>query len=169
MTNEILNLKKTGSEQEHTSPHASQNPKEAEHNTALLSWHAEEYCKTHRHPKWFWALGAITGTLVIIALFLLQNYFFAFFLVIAGLLIGWFAVRIPRTIRFGIVKDGIMIDQRLHEFKEMKSFWIFYDPPLFNELSIVTKKVIMPHLVIQLGEMPSEKIRNTLRQFLLEE
>lgn len=169
MPYETLDLKKINSDRNQTI-HNDQNQtaKDIEKRPVLLSWHALEYPRIRRRPEWFLALAALTVALVIAAL-VIQNYFFAFFLAVAGALIGWFAARAPRLIRLAITDKGIMIDRKLHEFKELKSFWIFYDPPLFNEISVISKKTIMPRIVVPLEGTPQEKVRDILRRFLPEE
>lgn len=169
MPMEMLDLKKVNPKQDQTI-HDGQNLtfKDAKKGGMFLSWHALEYPHSHRRPEWFLTLAVVTIALVITAL-VFRNYFFAFFLAVAGALIGWFAMRAPKFISFAITNEGVMIDRRFHEFKELKSFWIFYDPPLFDEISIISKKTIMPRIVIPLGGTPQEKVRGILRRFLPEE
>lgn len=133
-----------------------------------LSWEAEEYEHLPKQNWWFVALGIVTLLLAVVAVFL-QNYFFALFIAVAGLTVAVFAKQKPRKLHFSIASDGLEIGSRLYHFEDLSSFWIFYDPPLFKELSVESKKILMPYVRVPLGETDPEKIREILLKFLPEE
>ena len=75
----------------------------------------------------------------------------------------------PQIINFAIIPQGILIDNRLFPYSSLKSFWLSYEPPLRKELSITSKKVLMPRIIISLEDVDPNEIRKILLQFLEEE
>ena len=51
---------------------------------SIIAWEAPEYYHTDKTADWFWTLGIITVTIVIVSL-LLGNILFAIFVLIAAL------------------------------------------------------------------------------------
>lgn len=132
-----------------------------------LSWEAEEYDHMPKGGLWFGILGG-AAVVTAVAAILLENYFFAAFVVIASLLIGWFGAARPQSVRFAISGQGVELGSRFHSFEEFRSFWIFYDPPLFKELSLESKKMFMPRIRVPLGEVDHARVREILIRFLAE-
>lgn len=139
-----------------------------EHHTVYLSWEAEEYEHIPKKRWWFAALGLITFLLAGGAIYL-ENYFFSVFIIGSGITLALFARRRPEKVRFSITSEGLEIGHRLHAFENLSSFWIFFDPPLFKELSVESKKMFMPRLRLPLGDVSQEAVRGALSQFLPEE
>ena len=133
-----------------------------------LAWEAPEYERFSKGRFWFLILGLVTLAFAAVSAYY-GNYLFAFFVVIAGILVGWFGGREPRTMHFAITSEGVRFENRIYLFDDLKSFWIFYEPPLFKELSIESKKMFMPYLRAPLGETEPDEIRETLSRFLPEE
>ena len=79
-----------------------------------------------------------------------------------------FALKKPREINLAITAKGIKIDKTLYEFDNLKSFWIFYEPPQIKELSLRSKKTVMPYIKISLGEQNPVEVRQTLLKYLPE-
>ncbi|MBI2639621.1 MAG: hypothetical protein HYW90_01875 [Candidatus Sungbacteria bacterium] len=138
-----------------------------EDNKTYITWEAQEYDHMPKGRWWFVVLGVLVAAIAVAAI-LLENYFFAAFIVIAGILISWFGVSGPQKIRFVITAQGIELGGRFHSFGEIRSFWIFYDPPLFKELSLESKKMFMPRIRVPLGEVDPARVREILIRFLAE-
>ncbi len=95
------------------------------------------------------------------------------FLFAVLILLSWFttvlyAVRPPREISIHISENGIMIEKNLYLWAGLKSFWIFYNPPLRRELSVESKKSFIPYLKIPLGETDPEKVKTIIKKFIPE-
>ncbi len=112
-------------------------------------------------------LGAllVAGGLVAFAL---ANFLFAFFLLLAGGVVASYQFRPPRSVEIAITSRGIRVGRRIYEFESLESFWIFYDPPLMKELSVLSKKTFMPPLRLPLGDLDPVLVRETLLRFLRE-
>jgi hypothetical protein len=79
-----------------------------------------------------------------------------------------YALKQPRIINFKISGKGITIEDKLYTYQELKSFWIFYEAPEIKELSIRSKKLLMPLIKIPLDEQDPTLIRRTLIKFIPE-
>ncbi|MEX2029201.1 MAG: hypothetical protein WD963_01835, partial [Candidatus Paceibacterota bacterium] len=88
-----------------------------------LEWSALEYEVKERSVDWFWALGVIivAGALASI---IFSNYFFAALLVLAGILLGHFAVRKPDLVFYELNQKGLEIRRRLYPYENIKAFWV---------------------------------------------
>ncbi|MBI4132844.1 MAG: hypothetical protein HY473_02050 [Candidatus Sungbacteria bacterium] len=137
-------------------------------SSILLAWEAPEFEQS--------ASGALVlllvGTLLVVgsagALFF-KNFLFALLLSIAGGLVISYAYRTPHQIRFRVTARGIGIGGKLYEFETLSSFWIFYEPPLAKELSLVSKKMFAPAVRAPLGDLDPLRLREILLRFLKEE
>ena len=63
---------------------------------------------------------------------------------------------------------GLKIDENIYAFDHLKSFWIFYDPPEIKFLSIESKKIFMPRIIIPIADENPNKIREFLLKYLPE-
>ncbi len=133
-----------------------------------VEWQAPEYEFYAKSNDWFWSLGVITAALFIGTL-LLNNILFAVLILMAGFSLALYAFRRSRVINFSIGPKGVQIEKNIYPYENLKSFWINYDPPYKKELILESKKVIIPQIVIMLGDVDPEKIREILLNFLKEE
>ncbi|MBI4132448.1 MAG: hypothetical protein HY474_02345 [Candidatus Sungbacteria bacterium] len=149
----------------------SLSPREADTDTvqnAILEWTTPD-AEPEAIGSGLQLLGG--GALLIgavVALFF-RNFLFALLLILSGLLVIGQAFRAPRQIRFAVTARGIKIGSRLYEFDALESFWIFYDPPLFRELALRSRKHLMPVVKVPLGDTDPLRLRQSLLRFLPEE
>ena len=141
---------------------------EATTSGALLEWSAPEFAPNADRGTLLLAAGALLVIGGIVAV-ILGNYLFAVFLWVAGGLVASYAFRKPLEIRSAVTSRGLVVSNRLYEFENLDSFWIFYDPPLFRELSLHSKKMFMPFVRVPLGELDPLRLRGVLLRFLKEE
>jgi len=132
-----------------------------------LKWSAPEFIQYSKSKSWFIIAGLIAAGLLLWAL-LTKNFIFALLIGLSYFSITVFALKKPRGINLAITAKGIKIDKTLYEFDNLKSFWIFYEPPLVKELSLRSKKTIMPYIKIPLGEQNPVKVRRLLMKYLPE-
>ena len=134
----------------------------------LMEWEAPEYNHYEKGSDWYWWVGL--ATVVLLGFALWQRSFLFGVLV----LLGWFTVilyasRHPRIINFAITERGILIEDRLYPWHELKSFWIFYNPPLRREISLESNRTLMPYIKIPLAEeLDPSKIKDAIKKFLQE-
>lgn len=147
---------------EETHPHD-----ELKAGSLLIQWEAPDFDATEGSRLLLLAAGALLILGAVAAAFF-RNSPFAFFLAIAGGLLISYAYRAPRNIRFAVTARGVTVSGRLYEFENLQSFWIAYDPPLFKEVRLVSKKAIMPVLRIPLNSTDPLRVREILLRFLPE-
>lgn len=133
-----------------------------------IEWTAPEFVKYKKNKNWFVWLIIIFSIILIIAIFLLKNLLFSMVLVFAAFIIYIYAKKEPREIKFIVSGKGVQIDNTVYKFDELKSFWIFYNPPEVKEISIRSKKKFVPYIKIPLGDQNPAEIRRLLLKFLPE-
>ena|SRR3990167_8456063 len=130
-----------------------------------LEWSALEYQEKERSSDWFWAFGIIFVSSSIAAI-IFGNYFFATFLVISGLLLGFLAVKRPEMISCELNTQGLKIRNHLYPYVGIKSFWVQIDTTGTGELRptlfIKSERVFMPEISISINEDDAEDIRSIM-------
>lgn len=132
-----------------------------------FEWNAPEFEKTEKEKSWFILPAIITIILGVFAL-LVDNPLFVVLIILSFVSFYIYARKSPRIIKFRIDEKGAEIDGRLHEFADLRSFWMFYDPPLEKTLSFRGKKTFFPYLRIPLDKENPTEIRKFLLKFLPE-
>jgi hypothetical protein len=115
----------------------------------IFEWHGKEYASGDKSAEWYWALGIIALG-IIVACVLFNNYLLGVVTFVAAIAAGLVAAKRPRIHRFAIADDGLSIDKAHYPFESMLHFSIFeyLDPETPPALSIKTKRLLSPHLLI---------------------
>ena len=132
-----------------------------------FEWEAPEFEKTEKSKSWFIIPAVIAIILGIIAL-ATDNILFLILVLLGFFIFYVYANKEPRIIRFKIYEKGIEFDNQVHDFESLRSFWIFYDPPIEKEISLRSKKTFFPYIRIPLGNQSPIEIRKYLLKFLPE-
>ena len=133
----------------------------------LFSWSAYEYEYYEKSTDWYWWVGFFALTFLGFALWQ-RSFLFAFVVLLSWFTIVLYAVRPPQMIQFAIAERGVLIGNRLYQWHNLKSFWIFYNPPIRKELVIAPKKTFLSTLKINLGDTDPILIHDTIIKFLPE-
>ncbi|QQG45592.1 MAG: hypothetical protein HYW89_01555 [Candidatus Sungiibacteriota bacterium] len=132
-----------------------------------IEWTAYEYRPKEHGQVWFLTLGAVTLFLVILG-FVIRNYFFVVFIVLAYAVIILYTKRGPQKFSAALAKEGVRFGKMLYKFSDLKSFWIFnYGDQA--ELSLETTKTISQFIRLPLGSIRAETVRNFMIKYLPEE
>ncbi len=129
-------------------------------------WEAPEYFHREKTKDWFWIFGVIAFTLVVVSI-ILGDVMFGIFLAVASLTLSIFAHRPPRLVRVELSDRGIIIDRTLYHWSELESFWI-RDDDLHPKVLVKSKKIFLPYIVVPLGEVHPDDVRDHLLQYLEE-
>jgi len=132
-----------------------------------LEWTALEFAHYKKSKSWFITICIAAGIFFLWAIFT-KNILFAMLVILGLFSIIAHAIKTPRNIHFAITFKGVKIDKTLYAFDNLKSFWIFYDPPEVKEISLRSKKTIMPYIKIPLGKQNPVKIRQLLIKYIPE-
>jgi len=132
-----------------------------------LKWSAPEFTHYSKSKSWFMVTGLIAFGLLLWAL-LTKNILFALLIGLSYFSVVTYALKKPKAVELAITSKGIKVDKTLYSFDNLKSFWIFYDPPELKELSLRSKKLMMPYVKIPLGEENPAEVRRILIKYLPE-
>lgn len=133
----------------------------------LLSWSFPEFTKHQRSRAWYlWFFVTIVG---LIGMSLLTtNYTFIAVVIMAALVLILRFRREPAQVPVEVTAKGISVGGRPYAWTDFKDFWIIYRPPQVKQLYLTFKSLIRPELNIGLTEQNPLKIREILREHLLE-
>lgn len=98
-----------------------------------------------------------------------RNIITTVFFGLLGVMILVQARRKPTTGQVKIGASGIKINDQTHEYRDLKSFWVDYQPYQgIKELSLQSKRWYMPYIKIPIGDQNPVKIRAILIQYIPE-
>ncbi len=132
-----------------------------------IKWQAPEFEQQEKNKSWFVIAGLVALGLFLWAI-LTKNFIFAILIALSYFSISVYAIKKPKKIKLAITPRGVKIDNSLYEYDNLRSFWIFYSPPYLKELSIRSRKTIMPYIKIPLGETNPAKVRKILIKYIPE-
>lgn len=167
----VVNLREENEEEKSEDSSESLRPQDKsqkkENSKDRLKWNAPEFFYFKKTEIWFIVSGLIALILFVSALWT-RNILFALLIFLGYFSVTIYAIKKPRDITVNIDSRGIKINNTLYPYDNLKSFWIFYEPPTLKEISLLSKKTIMPHIKIPIGEQDPGEIRGILIQYLSE-
>lgn len=128
-----------------------------------ITWQIEEYVHREKGPDWFWALGviAIAGASIAIVY---HDMLFGIFILLAALILGYYAARKPNIIEISISDMGITVRKYFYAFEKLKSFSIDETDVSGNHLMIESDRMVMPVIGIALPDTISpDELRRLLK------
>ncbi|MEK9186471.1 MAG: hypothetical protein AAB885_02685 [Patescibacteria group bacterium] len=136
--------------------------------THNISWSGQIF---YHNPdmKAVWIIaGSLFGLAAIFQIFQ-KNLITTVFLGLLGLTLILYAKKKTQSSTIEITAFGVKINDRATNYKEIKSFWVDYQPDFqIRELSLQLKKWYMPYLKIQIGSQDPVRLRAFLVQFIPE-
>lgn len=143
-------------------------PAAAPHGKVLVSWSFPEYPIYQRSVGWYLGMGLLGGFLVLYAVFT-ANFLFAVIIVLVALIIFVHSSNKPEIVNFEMTEDGIGLGESFYSHKNIKNFWLVYEPPEVKKLYFEFKSGWRPHLSVPLGNQDPVRLRKTLLQYLTED
>lgn len=147
-----------GNYQQHPSPHD---------NGVLFSWKAPEFEVYEKSGYWY--LGAtlfLTG-LVTYAL-IINSPIMAITFILVGI-VGYINLQSePQMMEFKITSKGLVAGKELYPFENIRSFWIFYNPPHTKTISLHTNASVLPFIHIPISQEDPVVIRDILIDYIEE-
>jgi hypothetical protein len=135
--------------------------------TFKLEWDAHEYEHKERSSDWYWAVGivAVSGA---IASIIFGNVIFALLILLCVFSLTLHINNPPDVIQVMVNEYGITRDDTLYPYHSLHSFWVDEEHP-HRKVILKSKKLLMPLIVIPLGEMDGDEVREILLKQLPEE
>ena len=141
----------------------------------LREWVIPEYTQHERGRGWF-----ITAGMAIVILLLFSfwtpnwffdqpNFLFATIIARAGITFLARHNRIPPLLSVVFYGDGISVGEAFYPWRELKTFWIIYEPPYVKTLYFHFQSAWRPRLPIPLEDENPVEIRQILLAYLLED
>ena len=134
----------------------------------IKSWQAKEFEKKEKSKAWFIGLGVVFLALTIFALWQ-GSYTTIILFILMGIVVYIYSLKEPQSLNYSITPQGVKIEDKLYEFDEIDSFWVFYDPPEVKYISLKTESHLGQNVHIPLGDEDPNEIRDLLDRFLPEE
>jgi len=134
----------------------------------LSQWSFPEFVKYKRSRRWYVVAILIMAVLLIYAL-VTSNILFATIIIIAGIIFVLNEKREAKTIHFKISEEGIVVDNVLYEWPEIKNFWIIYEPDKVKNIYFEFKSLLLPRLPIPLQDQDPVAIREILLDYIDED
>ncbi len=126
-----------------------------------ISWTTMEFEAKERHPDWVWTAGLVFGIAAAISIFY-GNLFFGIFLVIAGFLLIWAAIRPPKPLTISIEEDVVRINEDTVVYARIKKFWID-ETAKPDKLLLLVRGGLSPVMAFTLDGVTTEQVRTALK------
>ena len=134
----------------------------------IYSWTVDEYERHERGPIWY-AVSFIVGVSLVLYAMITQDFLFAIIIIMAGVIIGLSTLREPRRVLFQVTTRGVGLGGEFTPYKDLRSFWILYEPPQIKNLYVDFRNPITPHMKVPLEDQDPLAVRAALMEFLKEE
>lgn len=142
-------------------------PEKPIETTKKIEWHAPSFY--YNPQKKYLALiiiALLCGAGAI--LFYRMDTLTAIFLILSSLVLVLYANKKPTISKVVVNHAGITIDDVAYYYRDLKSFWLDYNPHGPKELSLEAKKWYMPYVKISIENQNPVEIRSMMVNFVTE-
>lgn len=139
-----------------------------EFGRTLASWKVPTFEKHTRSVVWHIGFGMVGIALLIYAL-ISVNYLFILIIILTAFTVYIQEHTQPKSIAVMITNKGVRIGRSRYLYKDIKKFWIVYDPPIIKKLYFSFKNVLSSRLMVPLQNQNPLQIRELLLQFVEED
>jgi len=144
------------------------NKQKVDTGKVLASWKFPEFNKYTRPHSWYMTAGTAVALLFIFSL-ATANLLFAIIIFFAVVIFIMNQRREPKTLTCQITEEGLLIDDLLYVWGEIKDFWIAYEPPHVKTLYFNFNTWHLPRLPIPLSEQDPVTLREMLLEYIDED
>ncbi len=129
-----------------------------------VTWSAPESHFFEKTSTWYIGSAIIAGIVIIFSLWQ-QNFLFVVFIVIAEILVLFWANEKPRTLNYGLNADGFVAGDRLFRYPNLTAFALVESlgGPNYYELVFRQKQPLAPYVKVL---VPNER-SNDVGEFLI--
>ncbi|MBU0963998.1 hypothetical protein KKC06_03090 [Patescibacteria group bacterium] len=140
-----------------------------DHGETLAAWDFPEFTKYKKSALWYLVMIITVTGLVLFGIFT-QSYLFIILIFILIVIYVMRSRREPSLLSINITEDGISIGQNtFYKWKDIRSFWIIYEPPEIKNLYFDFKTGLRPSISISLENQNPLRIRKMLSEYLPED
>ena len=101
-------------------------------------------------------------------LFYDKDVLLAIFLMLSSLVLVLYANKKPDISKITIDQVGVSINENKYYYKELRSFWMDYNPGGLKELSLESRKWYMPHIKVSIEKEDPIELRSLMINFVPE-
>ncbi len=141
---------------------------EEQSEDVLASWQAPEFEIMERDRKWYLYITLVLIAIIAYAV-ITNSPIMAITFILIGVVGYIYINKEPRQLTFLISEDGIMAGNEMYDFKNIRSFWIFYEPHDIKIISLKTGSYLVPYVHIPIEDEDPVKIREILLKYIPEE
>lgn len=131
--------------------------------STVLRWSAYEHDHIERGSDWYWALGIVAVCIAIISI-LLHDTLFALVVLMAAFTLALLSRHPPELAHFELSEKGVRINEELHRYNEIISFWVEDEHDGKPLLLIDTVKFLSPNIVIPIEHIDPAVVRAFLKE-----
>jgi len=136
-------------------------------SVTTLTWTFPEYPRLERSQNWFIGWGIVGAVLFLYGIFT-GNFLFAGIVVFVAAIYALQHYRHPLNVTFAISQDSIRTDNHSIPWKDIKNFWILYEPPEVKNLYFEFKGW-RPRLKVPLQDQNPLEVRAALIPYIDED
>jgi hypothetical protein len=133
-----------------------------------VSWEAPQHHHVEKGNDWFFALAIVDIALIIVAI-LIDNVLFALLIGIAGGVLAMSVAKRPAIVPYGVTVRGVKVEDELHPYANLVSFYIDEEDPRGPQLLVKTNRRTIPLLVLPIPPEHIDDIESILKEKLPEE
>jgi len=155
---------------EPAAPQPAQSPADAPENDqydnrqandeALVTWSAHEYLHQEKGTVWFILFAIVILALIGLSVWT-QAWSFTVLIVVIAAVVVVYTRRPPRELTYSLTDEGLVIDGKLNQFSNFKSFGIIRDGEEFSVMLIPTQR-FQPGVTVYFPEEAGEDIVDML-------
>ena len=133
-----------------------------------ITWDAPEHHHTEKGGDWFFAFTIIFIAIVLAAI-LLGNALFALLMAVAGLTLAVAAAKRPAIITYAVTVRGVQVGEQFYPYGDLKSFCIDEEDPKGPQLLVLSKRKLMPLIILPIPDECIDDIENIIGSKLPED
>ena len=133
-----------------------------------VEWEAPEYEAQEKSPGWYFVLSALAIILIALS-FYAGNPLFAFFILIATIILASFSKREPEIFKFKINKEGVAIGEEVfHYYDSLDGFGVLEHSHKLDEVVIHKKRLLTPFIKLPIDSRTLPRAKRILKKHLPE-
>lgn len=138
-----------------------------------ISWVAPEYDHHEHTADWYWAVGIVSVSFAV-ALVIVGNTLLAIVLLLGMGILLFYAQHPPKNTEYELSKMGVRAGKTLYPWDSLDSYWILEGHTTRGKecaprVLLISKRTLMPHIVILLNEFVRDEVEQALGNMLHEE
>jgi hypothetical protein len=142
-------------------------PSDRYQQRALISWQGPEFEVYEKDNKWYTYISLILIAIIAYAVYT-NGLIMAIVFILIGVIFYIHLHKDPKIINFAIATEGVIAGDEIFEFDQIRSFWIFYDPPNKKYISLHTRGRLVPFIHITLDNHDPVELRSILIKYIPE-